>query len=139
MHPRRRRAHARQRFETCLIPRASSFRRTSRRRAHARQRFETEVVQATTRVSPFVGEELMRDSALKLSVRLRAPRHDERRRRAHARQRFETLVQRVHDAPAAVVGEELMRDSALKLSPLSVGRYAAHLCWSEKSSCATAL
>ncbi len=62
----RRRAHARQRFETqgglpCITCTLSS----RRRRAHARQRFETLMI--TSFVAPIlnVGEELMRDSALK--------------------------------------------------------------------------
>ncbi len=60
-----------------------------------------------------VGEELMRDSALKRYARVRLLIGEStRRRRAHARQRFETHPQ-----------SDLVR---LEL-------------WSEKSSCATAL
>ena len=61
-----------------------------------------------------VGEELMRDSALKLLQRLTA----------HVRMQVQ-------------VGEELMRDSALKQS--ATGCRKTPSCWSEKSSCATAL
>ncbi len=42
--------------------------KTGRRRAHARQRFETIFVSAPTTRSRSVGEELMRDSALKPSA-----------------------------------------------------------------------
>ncbi len=61
-----------------------------------------------------VGEELMRDSALKLKVTTGVSNTFMGRRRAHARQRFETLRNLVEGGPQAAVGEELMRDSALK-------------------------
>ncbi len=62
-----------------------------RRRAHARQRFETCAAQGPLPTRPRVGEELMRDSALKLSPgSAGAPNASASRRRAHARQRFET-------------------------------------------------
>ncbi len=62
----RRRAHARQRFETQPI-RAPANPVRSRRRAHARQRFETLLDPDSLSPCDFVGEELMRDSALKLA------------------------------------------------------------------------
>ncbi len=86
-----------------------------------------------------VGEELMRDSALKLMrFRDRPDTRDTRRRRAHARQRFETRYRDKHLPHAAKrVGEELMRDSALK--PARSRQGPPSPTWSEKSSCATAL
>ncbi len=60
-----------------------------------------------------VGEELMRDSALKRKVDVASRRPALSRRRAHARQRFETL-QSFGGVRGHRVGEELMRDSALK-------------------------
>ncbi len=65
---------------------------TGRRRAHARQRFETSAGTTRRQLYVGVGEELMRDSALKLyPYLLQPPRLAAGRRRAHARQRFETL------------------------------------------------
>ncbi len=134
----RRRAHARQRFETPFRPSGKSG-PLCRRRAHARQRFETSsCIAASATICMHVGEELMRDSALKHddvltremveSCRRRAharqrfetdrhyriPNGVISRRRAHARQRFETLDGGNGGREASRVGEELMRDSALK-------------------------
>ncbi len=60
----RRRAHARQRFET-LAPYSIVKDHGGRRRAHARQRFETRCAPGCQWPISIVGEELMRDSALK--------------------------------------------------------------------------
>ena len=61
-----------------------------------------------------VGEELMRDSALK-QFRIRDNGSSQfGRRRAHARQRFETSRSFARMSDSSAVGEELMRDSALK-------------------------
>ncbi len=65
----RRRAHARQRFETIklgLVELAFQL-FDRRRRAHARQRFETQTGSLLGPAAQGVGEELMRDSALKPS------------------------------------------------------------------------
>ncbi len=63
-----------------------------------------------------VGEELMRDSALKRNISHDVIRFiDGGRRRAHARQRFETNAAAIVTIQRIQVGEELMRDSALKL------------------------
>ena len=85
-----------------------------------------------------VGEELMRDSALKpITTTAATTTTTTGRRRAHARQRFETPAPTPPPLALSRVGEELMRDSALKRGgsaqalPLK-GK-------SEKSSCATAL
>ena len=62
-----------------------------RRRAHARQRFETLITFAMMTSTNLVGEELMRDSALKrFAVAKSTSAAASGRRRAHARQRFET-------------------------------------------------
>ncbi len=61
----RRRAHARQRFETRVGVHVRLDGGGGRRRAHARQRFETGTRFRDCRFYPLVGEELMRDSALK--------------------------------------------------------------------------
>ncbi len=96
-------------------PTSSRGGRFGRRRAHARQRFETIAWIVLWWLGLSVGEELMRDSALKpLQSGIHAP-------------------WRV----AETVGEELMRDSALKpATSLSKAKFWAQ---SEKSSCATAL
>ncbi len=86
----RRRAHARQRFETSLKRAWPQRAEASRRRAHARQRFETSTEAGDDSSHLLVGEELMRDSALKHAAHQRLVSFDARRRRAHARQRFET-------------------------------------------------
>ncbi len=109
-----------------------------------------------------VGEELMRDSALKPAVAAVRVVVTKGRRRAHARQRFETFSPFLTRCSHSIVGEELMRDSALKLSRPSasmlssaIRRRRAHARQrfetsgrppggaaslpSEKSSCATAL
>ncbi len=93
-------------------PGQSGVQLPGRRRAHARQRFETDPCEQESPLRVLVGEELMRDSALK---------------------RVGPLLAR----PPERVGEELMRDSALKLS--SAARAASRATSSEKSSCATAL
>ncbi len=87
--------------------------RIGRRRAHARQRFETISWNDAASHAYAVGEELMRDSALKPGDRT-------------------FKVTGVNS-----VGEELMRDSALKHLPYLLPRYTSTQ--SEKSSCATAL
>ena len=63
-----------------------------RRRAHARQRFETEMNRCENRDCNDVGEELMRDSALKRGRGFVLIAAEKGRRRAHARQRFETIA-----------------------------------------------
>ncbi len=66
-------------------------RHAGRRRAHARQRFETCSYSQDASTMLCVGEELMRDSALKHSHVTQKHAVCHGRRRAHARQRFETL------------------------------------------------
>ncbi len=61
-----------------------------------------------------VGEELMRDSALKPAGNAAPGLLPGGRRRAHARQRFETKDGMRLMSFTQSVGEELMRDSALK-------------------------
>ena len=69
----RRRAHARQRFETLIERTIFRFDERCRRRAHARQRFETVLLRLLRFPGTLVGEELMRDSALKRSSCRQAP------------------------------------------------------------------
>ena len=76
---------------------------------------ESRIILQEAAAAILVGEELMRDSALKLEQVFPYPAGSlAGRRRAHARQRFETCFGEILPTYSAPVGEELMRDSALK-------------------------
>ncbi len=110
---------------------------TGRRRAHARQRFETDGLNVPHPVREHVGEELMRDSALKPSRRRRITANRDVGEELMRDSALKLLTKCPKTDTPRVVGEELMRDSALKRSRDPCPR--SMRARSEKSSCATAL
>ncbi len=137
--------------------------RYGRRRAHARQRFETLLASAFSNLcfkvgeelmrdsalkpgvrpgvwshTPYVGEELMRDSALKLHGTVSVNTElSHRRRRAHARQRFETRECAATPLPRSARRRRAHARQRFETLLPFVKRFPVHS--SEKSSCATAL
>ncbi len=115
----RRGAHARQRFETSASNCVPSYFRNVGEELMRDSALKHEAYNFNTSTLLMVGEELMRDSALKRGAEalgLGASRVGEELMRDSA---LKLVLPRNHHLVVADVGEELMRDSALKRRPAS--------------------